>query len=81
LSLLESGASPDSQGWDVMVWYWVTIAVELVLDAFVARWQTPDKDLEILLLRQQLQVLERKLGQRDAQAVAKSASWRFFWSS
>ncbi len=47
-----------------MVWYWVTIAVELVLDVFVARWQTPDKDLEILLLRQQLRVLERKLGQR-----------------
>src|SRR5262245_45907596 len=47
-----------------MVWYWVTIAVELILDVFIVRWQTPDKDLEILLLRQQLRVLERKPGQR-----------------
>jgi len=47
-----------------MIWYWVTVVVELMVDLLVVRWQTADKDLEILLLRQQLRVLERKLGQR-----------------
>ena len=47
-----------------MVWYWVRLVVDFVFDLFTVRWNTPDKDLEILLLRQQLRVLERRLGQR-----------------
>ncbi len=34
------------------------------MDVVAVRWTTADKDLEILLLRQQLRVLERQLGQR-----------------
>src|SRR5205814_5369637 len=47
-----------------MVWYSAAVVIDLLLDVFTVRWKTADKDLEILLLRQQLRVLERKLGQR-----------------
>src|SRR5436853_557280 len=45
-----------------MIWYRVVLAVEFLLDVFTVRWNTADKDLEILLPRQQLRVLERQLG-------------------
>ncbi len=47
-----------------MVWYSVAVAIDLLVDVFTVRWRTADKDLEILLLRQQLRVLERRLGQQ-----------------
>jgi putative transposase len=47
-----------------MIWYWVAGVLDFLLDVFTVRWKTSDKDLEILLLRQQLRVLERRLGQR-----------------
>src|SRR5215475_10655885 len=47
-----------------MVWYTVAVVIGLLVDVFAVRWKTADKDLEILLLRQQWRVLERKLGQR-----------------
>ena len=47
-----------------MVWCAVAVVVEFLVDIFTVRWKTADKDLEILLLRQQLRVLERKLGQK-----------------
>jgi len=40
----------------------MAVVVEFVVDMFAVRWTSADKDLEILLLRQQLRVLERKLG-------------------
>lgn len=46
-----------------MVWYSVAVVVDFVVDVFTVRWETADKDLEILLLRQQLRVLERRFGQ------------------
>src|SRR5260221_14740441 len=45
-----------------MVWYAVTVLLTLLLDLFSCRVHQADKDLEILLLRQQLRILERKLG-------------------
>lgn len=47
-----------------MVWFNVAVVIDLLVDVFAVRWKTADKDVEILLLRQQLRVLERKLGQR-----------------
>ncbi len=47
-----------------MVWHSVAVVIDLLVDVFTVRWKTADKDLEILLLRQQLRVLERRLGQR-----------------
>ncbi len=47
-----------------MIWYAIAVAVDFLVDVVAVRWTTADKDLEILLLRQQLRVLERKLGQR-----------------
>ncbi len=47
-----------------MVWYTVAVVIDFLVDVFTVRWKTADKDLEILLLRQQLRVLERNLGQR-----------------
>ena len=47
-----------------MVWYSVAVVIDFLVDVFTVRWKTADKDLEILLLRQQLRVLERNLGQR-----------------
>ncbi|SRR5258708_25860298 len=47
-----------------MVWFSVAVVIEFLIDVFAVRWKTSDKDLEILLLRQQLRVLERRLGQR-----------------
>ena len=40
------------------------MVIDFLVDVFTVRWKTADKDLEILLLRQQLRVLERRLGQR-----------------
>ena len=40
------------------------MVIEFLLDVFTVLWRTAKKDLEILLLRQQLRVLERNLGQR-----------------
>src|SRR5690242_10848782 len=47
-----------------MVWYTAAVVIDFLADVFAIRWKTADKDMEILLLRQQLRVLERKLGQR-----------------
>jgi putative transposase len=47
-----------------MIWYTVAVVIDFLVDVFTVRWKTADKDLEILLLRQQLRVLERNLGQR-----------------
>ena len=47
-----------------MVWYSVAVEIDFLVDLFTVRWKTADKDLEILILRQQLHVLERRLGQR-----------------
>ena len=47
-----------------MVWYSVAVVIDFLVDMFMVRWKTADKDLEILILRQQLRVLERRLGQR-----------------
>lgn len=47
-----------------MVWYSVAMLVDFLVDVFTVRRKTADKDLEILLLRQQLRVLERNLGWR-----------------
>jgi putative transposase len=48
-----------------MVWYSVAVVIDLLVDLFTVRWKTADKDLEILILRQQLRVLERRLGKRS----------------
>lgn len=53
-----------------MVWYSVAVAIDFLVDLFTVRWKTADNDLEILLLRQQVRVLERKLGQRT-----RSSRW------
>ena len=42
----------------------MAVVVEFLVDVFTVRWTTADKDLEIMLLRHQLRVLERKRGQR-----------------
>jgi hypothetical protein len=55
-----------------MVWYSVAVVIAFLVDVFAVRWKSADKDLEILLLRQQLLVLERKLGQR-ARVIAINA--------
>src|SRR5438876_4923186 len=47
-----------------MFWYSVAMVVDFVLDLFSVRANSPDKDLEILLLRQQVRVLERKRGHK-----------------
>ncbi len=47
-----------------MVWYSVAVVIDFLVDVLAVRWKTADKDLKILLLRQQLRVLERNLGQR-----------------
>src|SRR5512142_830986 len=47
-----------------MIWYAIAVVIDFLVDVFAVRRKTADKDLEILLLRQQLRVLERKLGQR-----------------
>ncbi len=47
-----------------MIWYNVAVVIDFLVDVFTVRWKTADKDLEILLLRQQLCVLERRLGQQ-----------------
>jgi hypothetical protein len=47
-----------------MVWYTVAVVIDFLVDIFTVRWKTADKDLEILLLRQQLRVLERNLGKQ-----------------
>src|SRR4051794_39071186 len=47
-----------------MVWYSMAIVIDFLVDVFTVRWKIADKDLEILLLRQQLRVLERKLGKQ-----------------
>ncbi len=44
-----------------MVWCAVTWLLTLLLDLFSSRSPQADKDLEILLLKQQLRILERKL--------------------
>src|SRR5258708_7689390 len=45
-----------------MVWYAVSVLLTLLLDLFSWRSNQVDKDLEILVLKQQLRILERKLG-------------------
>ena len=53
-----------------MVWYAVALVVDFFVDVLTVRWKTTDKDLEILLLRQQLHVLERNLEKQ-----ARSNRW------
>jgi putative transposase len=48
-----------------MIWYAIAVVIDFLVDIVVVRWKTADKDLEILLLRLQLRVLERKLKQRS----------------
>src|SRR5260221_2519532 len=57
-----------------MVWYAVAVVIDLLVDVFTVRWKTADKDLGILLLRQQLRVLERKVGQ-----PARPSRWEKFF--
>src|SRR5947209_2654610 len=45
-----------------MVWYAVSVLLTLLLDLFSWHSNQVDKDLEILVLKQQLRILERKLG-------------------
>jgi hypothetical protein len=45
-----------------MVWYAVSVLLTLLLDVFSGRSHQADKDLEILALKQQLRILEHKLG-------------------
>ncbi len=59
------------EGQVAMVWYSVAVVINFLVDVFTVRWMTADKDLEILLLRQQLRVLERNLGQR-----ARPSRWQ-----
>jgi hypothetical protein len=59
-----------------MIWHWMAIVAGFVLDLFTVRFSTPDKDLEILLLRQQLRVLERKLGHTAGQPFGKVPTGR-----
>jgi hypothetical protein len=47
-----------------MFWYAVTLLLTLALDMFSGHSPQADKDLEILLLKQQLRILERKLGHK-----------------
>jgi hypothetical protein len=47
-----------------IIWYAIAVVIDFLVDMVTVRWRTADKDLEILLLRQQLRVLERKLNQR-----------------
>src|SRR5512142_1582245 len=54
-----------------MIWYSVAVVTDFLVDVFTVRWKTADKDLEILLLRQQLSVLERRLGQN-----ARPSRWK-----
>jgi hypothetical protein len=44
------------QGDAKMVWYSVGVVIDFLVDIFTVRWKTADKDLEILILRQQLRV-------------------------
>ena len=37
-----------------MVWYGVAVVIDFLVDMFMVRWKTADKDLDILILRQQL---------------------------
>ena len=36
-----------------MIWYAKAVVVDFLVDVFTVRWTSADKDLEILLLRQQ----------------------------
>ena len=45
-----------------MGWYLVAMVIEFLLVVFTVHWRTAKKDLEILLLRQQLRVLEGHVG-------------------
>jgi hypothetical protein len=45
-----------------MFWYAITLLLTLLADVLSCRFHQADKDLEILLLKQQLRILERKLG-------------------
>ena len=53
-----------------MVWYAVAMVVDFFVDVLTVCLKTADKDLEILLLRQQLHVLERNLEKQ-----ARSNRW------
>jgi len=56
-----------------MIWNGIAGGVEFVVDMFAVRWTSAGKDLEILLLRQQLRVLERKLGQQALPSLCDRA--------
>ena len=45
-----------------MIWSWLTVIVDFIAALIAIHFGTADKDLEILLLRHQLYVLERRVG-------------------
>jgi transposase InsO family protein len=47
-----------------MFWYAITLFLALLVDLVTCHFHQADKDLEILLLKQQLRILERKLGHK-----------------
>jgi putative transposase len=47
-----------------MFWCAITLFLTLLVDVLSCRFHQADKDLEILLLKQQLRILERKLGHK-----------------
>jgi putative transposase len=47
-----------------MVWFGITTFLTVLVDVFSLRLRKGDKDIEVLLLRQQVRILERKLGQK-----------------
>jgi len=57
-----------------MVWYAISVLLTLLLDVFAWRAPQADKDLEILVLKQQLRILERKLGHQP-----RISRWEKCW--
>ena len=47
-----------------MFWYAVTLLLRLLLDVFSGHSHQADKELEILVLKRQVGILERKLGHK-----------------
>ena len=53
-----------------MVWYIITLVFSTMLDLIsISRQSTVEKNLEILVLRQQLAILQRKHTLRDSDSI------------
>ena len=52
-------------GEQLRFWYVITVVLTLGVDLMSVHGHRPDHDLEILLLRQQIRILERKLGHQS----------------